>query len=54
MFEIQPIDAITYRQQTRRSTLIIALLFLVLAVNLLVYGRLIRRWRLRRAARIPF
>lgn len=32
MFEIQPIDAITYRQQTRRSTLIIALLFLVLAM----------------------
>ncbi|PMX00746.1 DUF3087 domain-containing protein [Pseudomonas sp. FW215-R2] len=32
MFEIQPIDAITYRQQTRRSTLIIALLFLLLAM----------------------
>ncbi|PNA04782.1 MULTISPECIES: DUF3087 domain-containing protein [unclassified Pseudomonas] len=32
MFEIQPIDAITYRQQTRRSTLIIAVLFLVLAM----------------------
>jgi hypothetical protein len=26
----------------------------VLAINLLVYGRLIRRWRLRRAVRIPF
>lgn len=34
MFEIQPIDAITYRQQTRRSTLIIAVLFLVLAMLL--------------------
>lgn len=34
MFEIQPIDAITYRQQTRRSTLIIAVLFLVLAMAL--------------------
>ncbi|WP_423203700.1 DUF3087 domain-containing protein [Pseudomonas kribbensis] len=32
MFEIQPIDAITYRQQTRRSTLILAVLFLVLAM----------------------
>ncbi|MGE1172638.1 DUF3087 domain-containing protein [Pseudomonas sp. BW7P1] len=32
MFEIQPIDAISYRQQTRRSTLIIAVLFLVLAM----------------------
>ncbi|MFJ4195390.1 DUF3087 domain-containing protein [Pseudomonas sp. NPDC089534] len=32
MFEIQPIDAVTYRQQTRRSTLIIAVLFLVLAM----------------------
>ncbi|WP_085711404.1 MULTISPECIES: DUF3087 domain-containing protein [unclassified Pseudomonas] len=32
MFEIQPINAITYRQQTRRSTLIIAVLFLVLAM----------------------
>ncbi|MGE1172639.1 DUF2784 domain-containing protein [Pseudomonas sp. BW7P1] len=26
----------------------------VLAINLLVYGRLLRQWRLRRAMRIPF
>ncbi|MCU7249750.1 DUF3087 domain-containing protein [Pseudomonas koreensis] len=32
MFEIQPMNAATYRQQTRRSTLIIAVLFLVLAM----------------------
>ncbi|MFJ2319791.1 DUF3087 domain-containing protein [Pseudomonas sp. NPDC087817] len=32
MFEIQPMDAVTFRQQTRRSTLIIAVLFLVLAM----------------------
>jgi hypothetical protein len=34
MFEIQPMNAQTYRQQTRRSTLIIALTFLVLAMVL--------------------
>lgn len=34
MFEIQPMNAETYRQQTRRSTLIIALTFLVLAMLL--------------------
>ena len=34
MFEIQPINAQTYRQQTRRSTVIIALVFLVLAMLL--------------------
>ena len=33
MFEIQPMDAATFRQQTRRSTLIIAVLFLVLAMG---------------------
>lgn len=32
MFEIQPMDAATFRQQTRRSTIIIAVLFLVLAM----------------------
>ncbi|WP_085586404.1 MULTISPECIES: DUF2784 domain-containing protein [unclassified Pseudomonas] len=32
----------------------LALGSVVLAVNLLVYGRLIRRWQRRRAARIPF
>ncbi|KAE9644047.1 DUF3087 family protein [Pseudomonas sp. PB106] len=32
MFEIQPMDAATFRQQTRRSTVIIAVLFLVLAM----------------------
>ncbi|NUU38905.1 DUF3087 domain-containing protein [Pseudomonas sp. C2B4] len=34
MFEIQPMNAETYRQQTRRSTLIIALIFLALAMAL--------------------
>lgn len=34
MFEIQPMNADTYRQQTRRSTLIIALVFLALAMVL--------------------
>ena len=34
MFEIQPMNAQTYRQQTRRSTVIIALVFLVLAMLL--------------------
>ena len=34
MFEIQPINAQTYRQQTRRSTVIIALTFLALAMVL--------------------
>ena len=34
MFEIQPMDPATFRQQTRRSTLIIAVLFLVLAMVL--------------------
>ena len=34
MFEIQPKNAQAYRQQTRRSTLIIALIFLVLAMGL--------------------
>lgn len=34
MFEIQPMNADTYRQQTRRSTLMIALIFLVLALLL--------------------
>lgn len=32
MFEIQPMDAATFRLQTRRSTIIIAVLFLVLAM----------------------
>ena len=32
MFEIQPMDAATFRQQTRRSTMIIAVMFLVLAM----------------------
>ncbi|CAI8788725.1 DUF3087 domain-containing protein [Pseudomonas sp. IT-P74] len=32
MFEIQPMNADTYRQQTRRSTVIIALIFLALAM----------------------
>ncbi|MBC3205788.1 DUF3087 domain-containing protein [Pseudomonas sp. SWRI111] len=32
MFEIQPMDATSFRQQTRRSTVIIAVLFLVLAM----------------------
>ncbi|MEJ5059979.1 MULTISPECIES: DUF3087 domain-containing protein [unclassified Pseudomonas] len=34
MFEIQPMNAETYRQQTRRSTVIIALTFLALAMAL--------------------
>ena len=34
MFEIQPMNAETYRQQTRRSTMIIALIFLALAMAL--------------------
>jgi hypothetical protein len=34
MFEIQPMNAETYRQQTRRSTVIIALVFLALAMAL--------------------
>ncbi|MGE8064881.1 DUF3087 domain-containing protein [Pseudomonas sp. NPDC089569] len=34
MFEIQPMNADTYRQQTRRSTLVIALIFLALAMAL--------------------
>jgi hypothetical protein len=34
MFEIQPMDPATFRQQTRRSTMIIAVLFLVLAMAL--------------------
>lgn len=34
MFEIQPKNAQTYRQQTRRSTVIIALIFLALAMGL--------------------
>ena len=32
MFEITPIDPEHYRQQTRRSTLLIALIFLMLAM----------------------
>lgn len=32
MFEIQPMDPATFRQQTRRSTIIIAVLFLLLAM----------------------
>jgi hypothetical protein len=34
MFEIKPWDAVTYRQQTRRSTLIVAVVFLALAMLL--------------------
>lgn len=34
MFELQPMNAEAYRQQTRRSTLIIALMFLALAMGL--------------------
>jgi len=34
MFEIQPMNAETYRQKTRRSTVIIALIFLALAMVL--------------------
>lgn len=32
----------------------LALGSVVLVINLLVYGRLIRTWKLRRASRIPF
>lgn len=34
MFELKPCDPVIYRQQTRRSTLIVAVLFLVLAMLL--------------------
>lgn len=34
MFELKPCDPATYRQQTRRSTLVIAVLFLALAMLL--------------------
>ncbi|WP_307988453.1 DUF3087 family protein, partial [uncultured Pseudomonas sp.] len=34
MFEIKPINPETYRQQTRRSTLFIALTFVLLALLL--------------------
>ena len=34
MFELKPCDPVTFRQQTRRSTLIVAVLFLVLAMVL--------------------
>ena len=34
MFELKPCDPVTYRQQTRRSTLIVAVLFLALAMLL--------------------
>ncbi|MGH8386328.1 MAG: DUF3087 domain-containing protein [Pseudomonas sp.] len=34
MFEIQPMNAQIYRQQTRRSTLVIALVFVALAMGL--------------------
>ena len=34
MFEIQPMNADDYRQRTRRSTLMIALIFLALAMAL--------------------
>ena len=34
MFEIQPMNAERFRQQTRRSTVIIALIFLALAMVL--------------------
>ena len=32
MFEIQPIDPAYYRQQTRRSTMVIAVIFVALAM----------------------
>jgi len=32
MFEIQPIDPVYYRQQTRRSTMVIAVIFVALAM----------------------
>jgi hypothetical protein len=34
MFELKPCDPVTYRQQTRRSTLIVAVLFMALAMLL--------------------
>ncbi|MGY3026336.1 hypothetical protein ACVWXR_004171 [Pseudomonas lurida] len=34
MFELKPCDPVTFRQQTRRSTLIVAVLFLALAMVL--------------------
>jgi hypothetical protein len=34
MFEIKPVDPQTYRQQTRRSTLIVAVIFIALAMLL--------------------
>lgn len=34
MFEIKPCDPQTYRQQTRRSTLIVAVMFVALAMLL--------------------
>ena len=34
MFELKPCDPVTYRRQTRRSTLIVAVVFLVLAMLL--------------------
>lgn len=34
MFELKPLDPATYRQQTRRSTVIVAVLFLLLAMAL--------------------
>lgn len=34
MFELKPLDPVTYRQQTRRSTIIVAVLFLALAMLL--------------------
>ncbi|MCP2141691.1 UNVERIFIED_ORG: hypothetical protein J2Y94_003016 [Pseudomonas poae] len=34
MFELKPCDPVTFRQQTRRSTLIVAVLFLALAMLL--------------------
>ena len=34
MFELKPCDPIVFRQQTRRSTLIVAVLFVVLAMGL--------------------
>ncbi len=34
MFEIQPFDPATYRQQTRRSTLIVAVIFVAMAMLL--------------------
>ncbi|ANF86848.1 hypothetical protein A7J50_3471 [Pseudomonas antarctica] len=34
MFELKPCDPVTYRQQTRRSTIIVAVLFIALAMLL--------------------